>query len=86
VEAPWGGYKQSGIGLELGEWGYNNYLETKQITRYNARGVGVVFELKPFCPILAVLLKGHSGGLVAGLLRECQPLYLYRRVRFCTSI
>lgn len=35
VEAPWGGYKQSGIGRELGEWGYNNYLETKQITRYN---------------------------------------------------
>lgn len=34
VEAPWGGYKQSGIGRELGEWGLNNYLETKQITRY----------------------------------------------------
>jgi len=36
VEAPWGGYKQSGIGRELGEWGLNNYLETKQITRYNS--------------------------------------------------
>ncbi|MFW0758979.1 aldehyde dehydrogenase family protein [Pseudomonas sp. H11T01] len=35
VEAPWGGYKQSGMGRELGEWGYNNYLETKQITQYN---------------------------------------------------
>ena len=35
VEAPWGGYKQSGIGRELGEWGLNNYLETKQITRFN---------------------------------------------------
>jgi len=35
TEAPWGGYKQSGIGRELGEWGLNNYLETKQITRYN---------------------------------------------------
>lgn len=34
VEAPWGGYKQSGIGRELGEWGFNNYLETKQITEY----------------------------------------------------
>ena len=35
VEAPWGGYKQSGIGRELGEWGLNNYLETKQITTYD---------------------------------------------------
>ncbi|TAH42272.1 MAG: aldehyde dehydrogenase family protein [Betaproteobacteria bacterium] len=34
TEAPWGGYKQSGIGRELGRWGLNNYLETKQITRY----------------------------------------------------
>lgn len=40
VEAPWGGYKQSGIGRELGEWGYNNYLETKQITRYNGDAWG----------------------------------------------
>ncbi|MNE85483.1 Betaine aldehyde dehydrogenase [compost metagenome] len=36
TEAPWGGYKQSGIGRELGEWGLNNYLETKQITTYNS--------------------------------------------------
>jgi betaine-aldehyde dehydrogenase len=36
TETPWGGYKQSGIGRELGEWGLNNYLETKQITRYNS--------------------------------------------------
>ena len=35
-EAPWGGYKQSGIGRELGEWGLNNYLETKQITRFES--------------------------------------------------
>lgn len=34
AEAPWGGYKQSGIGRELGRWGLNNYLETKQITRF----------------------------------------------------
>jgi len=33
-EAPWGGYKSSGIGRELGRWGLDNYLETKQITRY----------------------------------------------------
>lgn len=34
TEAPWGGYKQSGIGRELGRWGLENYLETKQITRF----------------------------------------------------
>lgn len=33
TEAPWGGYKQSGIGRELGRWGLENYLEIKQITR-----------------------------------------------------
>jgi betaine-aldehyde dehydrogenase len=30
-EAPWGGYKQSGIGRELGTFGLEAYLETKQI-------------------------------------------------------
>jgi betaine-aldehyde dehydrogenase len=30
-EAPWGGYKQSGIGRELGTYGYEAYTEIKQI-------------------------------------------------------
>ncbi|PAQ09797.1 aldehyde dehydrogenase family protein [Mesorhizobium temperatum] len=34
TEAPWGGYKESGIGRELGRWGLENYLETKQITKF----------------------------------------------------
>jgi betaine-aldehyde dehydrogenase len=36
TEAPWGGYKQSGIGRELGRWGFEAYFETKQITRYTS--------------------------------------------------
>ena len=31
VEAPWGGYKQSGIGRELGTWGVEEYLQVKQV-------------------------------------------------------
>ncbi len=30
-EAPWGGYKQSGIGRELGTYGFEEYTEVKQI-------------------------------------------------------
>jgi betaine-aldehyde dehydrogenase len=31
VEAPWGGFKQSGFGRELGVHGIDEYLETKQV-------------------------------------------------------
>lgn len=34
TQAPWGGYKKSGIGRELGRWGFDNYFETKQITSF----------------------------------------------------
>lgn len=36
TEAPWGGMKESGVGRELGRWGLENYLETKQVTAYNS--------------------------------------------------
>src|SRR6267143_388155 len=31
VEAPWGGYKQSGFGRELGPYGLDEYMEIKQV-------------------------------------------------------
>ena len=31
MEAPWGGYKMSGFGRELGHWGVEEYMETKQV-------------------------------------------------------
>ena len=31
LEAPWGGYKMSGFGRELGHWGVEEYMETKQV-------------------------------------------------------
>ncbi|KAK8671296.1 hypothetical protein V6N13_037894 [Hibiscus sabdariffa] len=33
-QAPWGGNKRSGFGRDLGEWGLDNYLSVKQVTRY----------------------------------------------------
>ncbi len=34
AEAPWGGYKQSGFGRELGTYGYESYTEVKQINTH----------------------------------------------------
>jgi len=47
MEAPWGGMKKSGTGRELGPWGLENYLETKQITCYeDQNGLGYEWYIK----------------------------------------
>jgi hypothetical protein len=33
VQAPWGGVKNSGFGRDLGEWGLDNYLSVKQVSK-----------------------------------------------------
>nr|WP_314607620.1 aldehyde dehydrogenase family protein [uncultured Janthinobacterium sp.] len=38
TQLPWGGYKASGIGRELGRHGFEAYLEVKQISRFDAGG------------------------------------------------
>ena len=41
VEAPWGGYKQSGFGRELGLHGVDEYLESKQVhINLNEQAIG----------------------------------------------
>jgi betaine-aldehyde dehydrogenase len=35
TQVPWGGYKSSGIGRELGTAGYMGFREVKQVTRYD---------------------------------------------------
>lgn len=41
AQAPWGGYKQSGIGRELGNAGFDEYTETKHVYRnLNPQPVG----------------------------------------------
>ncbi len=43
-EAPWGGYKQSGIGRELGTYGLDDYTEVKQININTAPAPSKWFE------------------------------------------
>lgn len=36
TQLPWGGYRASGIGRELGRQGYEAFLELKQISRFDS--------------------------------------------------
>lgn len=40
--APFGGYKQSGIGRELGEYGLEAYTEIKTVFRLSLPGLGAM--------------------------------------------
>ena len=53
-EAPWGGYKQSGIGRELGSYGLDEYTEIKQIN--------IDLNGEP----MGVYQRGKQGGQEAG--------------------
>lgn len=87
-EAPWGGYKQSGIGRELGTYGLDEYTELKQINiDLTDRPLGV-FQRGKRGADLDDVPAGEPGGDVVSL-RDRRPMARERRaeawVRYCRN-
>ena len=60
-EAPWGGYKQSGIGRELGSYGLDEYTEIKQINiDLTDQPMGVYQRGKKQAPGASATGNGHG--------------------------
>ena len=85
-EAPWGGYKQSGIGRELGTYGLDEYTELKQINiDLTDQPLGVYQRGKKGAPSADVPAGDPEGEVVS--LKDRRPMTRERQaeawVRYC---
>ncbi len=87
-EAPWGGYKQSGVGRELGTYGLDEYTELKQINIDLTDQPMGVFQRGKAGAALEDVPPGEPGGDVVSL-KDRRSLPPERRaeawVRYCEN-
>ena len=82
AQAEWGGYKQSGIGRELGQAGLDEYRETKHIWHNIAPapqgwfGPDGTHEQPSSRPLGLRHRRGRLGGVRAGQPAQCRPGHL----------
>ena len=87
-EAPWGGYKQSGVGRELGTYGLDEYTELKQINiDLTDKPLGV-YQRGKSGATLENVPNGEPGGDVVSL-NDRRPMARERQaeawVRYCEN-
>jgi betaine-aldehyde dehydrogenase len=87
-EAPWGGYKQSGVGRELGTYGLDEYTELKQINIDLTDQPMGVFQRGKQGATLEDVPAGEPGGDVVSL-KDRRPMTRERGaeawVRYCEN-